>query len=84
MYFLVALNTLDQTKILVPLKWIKNVKLPELLNYGRKFHRKVEYLVFYSINASVEPDFELGQSFAFDETKSGCYIGNILRTFSEQ
>lgn len=83
MYFLVSLKTLDKTKIIVPSKWIKHIKLFKLLNYGVKYHKKEEYTVFFSKNLGNEPDFSLQNSVFFNNARDSCYIGSILKTFSE-
>lgn len=84
MYFLVSLNVLSKNKVVVPLKWIKNLKLSKLLNYGTKYHRQEEYQIFFSKNTGIEPDFNLQKSFQFDESRDCCYGGRILKTFGNK
>lgn len=58
MYFLVLLKESNQ-KAIVPQKWILNLDIETLLNYGVKFIKKKVFKVFISIVFGAEPDFHL-------------------------
>lgn len=82
MFFLVLLKN-QGTKLLVPSKWIKDLKVKELLNYGVIYQRKIEYIVFYSPIITDEPDFALNTQQVFNENRSGCYNATILKPFGK-
>lgn len=82
MFFVVKLKK-SKNKILIPSKWIKDLKVVELLNYGIQYQKKKVCTIFYSNNFDAEPDFKMPIIDVFDAKSSGCYEGSILKYFSK-
>lgn len=80
MYFLVSLKETGQ-KAIIPQKWICNLDIQTLLNYGVKFVAKKLFKVFHSNNFGDEPDFHLDVIGMLDKKRPACYQVNIIRTF---
>lgn len=82
MFMLILLKN-QKVKLLVPLKWVKDLKIKELLNYGVTYQKKIKYTVFYSPTISDEPDFSLGLQPVFNKNRIGCYQATILKPFGK-
>lgn len=80
MYFLVEIQGL-QERIRIPLKWIENLKLSKLFNYGVKYHRKTIYKVFICADKSMEPDFQLDIRTELNLQRPACYLAKIIKGF---
>lgn len=70
-------------KKIIPSKWVKNLKVADLLNYGVTYHKKKLYTVFYSAHISSDPDFTLDVSSAMNNTRDACYKAYILKAFGK-
>lgn len=79
MYFLVLLKETNQ-KAIVPQKWISNLNLDTLLNYGV---RKV-FKVFISNVFGAEPDFHLDVMCILDTQRPACYNAYIVKAFGNK
>lgn len=69
-------------KTIVPMKWVKNINLPNLLNYGVTLYKKKQHLVYVSPDINDEPDFAL-EIFNFIENKPALYEAFIVKCFGE-
>lgn len=85
MYFIVKLHTSDKEKIIVPLKWIRNLNLVCLLNYGMPIHRKKSVVVYFmnSKPFDAEPDFQVNVQQNFDYNRAACYDATIIKGFGK-
>lgn len=81
MFFLVVLKS-GQTQI-VPMKWVKNLSLSDLLNRGVTFYKKREHLVYISKNIDEEPDFTLNVFESMENTKPALYKSFIVKCFGK-
>lgn len=81
--FLLILLTNQKLKLLISLKWVKDLKTKELLNYGVTYQKKIKYTVFYSPTISDEPDFTLSLQPVFNKNRIGCYQATILKPFGK-
>lgn len=82
MYFLVSLKESVQ-KVVVPQKWIKNLDLESILNYGIKCVKKKMYKVYHSNNFDDEPDFHLNVSNLFNKNRPACYEALLINVFGK-
>lgn len=82
MFFLISLKRSGQKKI-VPIKWVKNVNLPNLLNYGVTFYKKKEHLVFISDNINDEPDFTLAVCDSIGNKQPALCKAFVLKCFGK-
>lgn len=82
MFFLTFFRE-NKAKKLIPSKWVKNLNIAELLNYGVTYHKKKLYTVFYSPLISDEPDFTLKEKPAMDEKRGASYKAYILKAFGK-
>lgn len=82
MYFLVTEVVSREVKI-IPSKWIKNLLVVKLLNYGITYEKNKIYTAFYSRFLSIEPDFHLNRIRRFDDTRDACYDVRLLRCFGK-
>lgn len=82
MFFLISLKRSGQKKI-VPIKWVKNVNLPNLLNYGVTFYKKKEHLVFISDNINDEPDFTLAVCDSIGNNQPALCKAFVLKCFGK-
>lgn len=80
MYFLVEIQG-SKEKVRIPSKWIENLNLPKLFNYGVKYHRKIIYKVFVCAEKSMEPDFKLDIQTELNLQRSACYLAKIIKGF---
>lgn len=78
MYFVVEIQN-SKEKITVPLKWIKNLDLCTIFNYGLTYKKKIIYTVFNCADQSTEPDFSLNISNQLDIRRPACYRAKILK-----
>lgn len=82
MFFLISLKTSGQKKI-VPIKWVNNINLPILLNYGVTFYKKKEHLVYISNDINDEPDFTLEVLDSIENNQPALYKSFVLKCFGE-
>lgn len=81
MYFLVSIKQ-SHEKVILPIKWIKNLNLTKLLNKGLVFIKKHNFKVFISLNCvNEEPDFQLAILEKIDFLRPACYISKVLKCF---
>lgn len=83
MYFLIQLKETKE-KAIVPQKWILNLDLETLLNYGVKFLVKKIFKVFISNVFGAEPDFNLDVMRILDTRRPACYNAYIVKTFGNK
>lgn len=83
MFFLVSLKVANKTTIVVPWKWIRQVDIIKLLNYGVLYKKKTEVLVYFSKNMQEEPDFNCATLNTFDSHHTACYCASIIRGFGK-
>lgn len=82
MFFLISLKSSGQKKI-VPIKWVRNLDLPTLLNDGVITYKRKVHLVYISQDINEEPDFTLD---IFDSIQNGqpaLYKAFILKCFGK-
>lgn len=82
MYFAIKLVFSDEKKI-VPLKWIQNLDMAQLWNYGIDNMKKNRFKVFISENTSAEPDFQFDVKNNYDKRRPACYIATIVSCFGK-
>lgn len=82
MFFLILLKESAQKRI-VPIKWVNNINLPTLLNYGVTFYKKKEHLVFISSDINDEPDFTLEVVHSIQNNQPALYKAFVLKCFGE-
>lgn len=83
MFFIVALNTTNKDKIIVPFKWIYKLDLVKLLNYGKTAFKKMKVIVYFSKFFDDEPDFNCCRSDVFIARRAACYEATIVRSFGK-
>lgn len=81
MFFLISLKSSGQKRI-IPMKWVKDLNLPALLNNGVIVYKKKVHLVYISRDINEEPDFTLN---IFDSIETGpaLYKASILKCFGK-
>lgn len=83
MFFLVKVVASGQKKI-VPIKWVKNVDLAKLLNFGVTYYKKLKKnikLVYISHDINEEPDFTLDISASINNRQPALYKASIIHCF---
>lgn len=80
MYFLVEIQG-SREKVKVPSKWIKDLKMCAILNYGLKYQKKNIYSVFVCADQSAEPDFHLNILQKLNIDRPACYLAKILKCY---
>lgn len=83
MYFLVKLKGTGQ-KAIIPQKWILNLDVETLLNYGVKFLARKLFKAFISNIFGDEPDFHLDMKIFLDWKRPACYQVYIIRSFGNK
>lgn len=83
MYFLVSIKGTGQ-KAIVPQKWISNLDIEVLLNYGVRFVAKNKLKAFISNAFGSEPDFHLNTLNFLDLSRPACYNVYIIRSFGNK
>lgn len=85
MFLLVSLKTNAEHNIykIVPLKWIQNCPMIDLLNYGIRYQKKKLNKIFISHNIEAEPNFQSGILAIYNNERNGCYIGTLLKSFGK-
>lgn len=78
MYFLIKIQDSNE-KVVVPLKWIKNLDMTTLFNYGVKYVKKKIFTVFIYADQTVEPDFSLNTFAHLKIEWPACYKAKILK-----
>lgn len=81
MYFAVKLVSSEQK--IVPLKWIQNLDMAQVWNYGLNSIKKIKFKVFVSENFSAEPNFQLNEQDQYDKKKPACYMAKIACCFGK-
>lgn len=73
----------SRKKLVVPIKWVGNLDLLQILNIGLS-HTK-DHVIFYSKNRSDEPNFaaEVKEHFDEDADEAFCYDGKVLHIWGE-
>lgn len=66
---------------IIPSKWIKDLPMLNLLNYGIRYQKNKVRKIFYSRSLFSEPDFGLQTSNEFNPARDGCYDAHILKYF---
>lgn len=82
MFFLISLKVSGQKKI-VPIKWVNNINLSDLLNYGVTFYKKKEHLVYISGNINDEPDFTLEVRDSIENHQPALCKAFVLKCFGK-
>lgn len=82
MFFLISLKVSGQKKI-VPMKWVNNLNLPNLLNSGVALYKKKEHLVYISHDINDEPDFTLEIFDSIENEQPALYKAFILKCFGK-
>lgn len=82
MFFLISLKSSGQKKI-VPLKWVNNLNLADLLNYGVTAYKKKEHLVYISSDVNDEPDFTLEIFDAIENEQPALYRAFVIKCFGK-
>lgn len=78
MYFLVEIRN-SKERIKVPLKWIQNLDLSMIFNYGVRYQKNIIYTIFACADKSAEPDFRLTKLNRLDLQRPACYQAKILK-----
>lgn len=71
----------SKMKVVVPLKWIGNLDLLQILNIGVRPTK--DHLIFYSKNRNDEPNFAAEVKENFDEDGAFCYDGKVLHIWGK-
>lgn len=83
MYFVVKLKE-SAEKIVVPLKWIQDLNMAQLWNYGITALKRKIFKVFVSQNMSEEPDFQLAvRTLPYNGNRTACYMATLIASFCE-
>lgn len=80
LYFAVYLTELKKN-VLVPDYWVDTLNLAESINEG--LNKNKNHLIFVSPDLNKEPDFSTSVRHTLDLDTDGCYIGKVVRAFSE-
>lgn len=80
MFFVVTVKQ-SREKAIVPKKWIQNLNMTNLLNYGIAYLKKREYKFYFPCNTAIdeEPDFQAPILERIDVSRSACYKARILK-----
>lgn len=78
MYFRVEIQG-SLEKVIIPLKWIKNMETIFLFNYGVSYMKKRIFTVFIHADQSREPDFNLDVLTQLNLQRAACYEAKILK-----
>lgn len=82
MFFLISLKPSGQKRI-VPMKWVKDLDLPKLLNYGVITYKKKVHLVYISKDINDEPDFTLNILDSIENLQPALYKASILKCYGK-
>lgn len=82
MFLLISLKVSGQKKI-VPMKWVNNLNLADLLNQGVILYKKKEHLVYISCDVNDEPDFTLEIFDAIENGQPALYRAFVKKCFGK-
>lgn len=80
LYFAAYLTEFKKN-VLIPDYWVETLNLADSINEG--LNKNKNHLVFVSPDLNKEPDFSLPVRHTLDLNTDGCYLGKVIRAFSE-